>query len=290
MCLGDGSIGTTKLRGETYYRQAYYTSSKRLADDVQEIVLKIGKNCTIHPRDREALYDKKKNKTYKRKKQYDITVLNSKTVNGFQSKTHKFQNVWYKGFVYCIQIENKTMVTRRNGQTLITGRSERPTTVIRLQEASMNRQDLSIKLAEFTTLQNIAMRIVLLTRKYMKQADYEAIIGEKDAGFYRLTEEHLRRFFYIKPVGSSVTHVKEIRQSQMQFMLDTLMKIPPELAMQSIEPFTVNWYEAVRSSLEAADIKNIDRILLSMKRPPPEPVTFPMEQINELANIGYGGM
>jgi len=169
--------------------------------------------------------------------------------------------------------------------------TERPTTVIRLQEASMNRQDLSIKLAEFTTLQNIAMRIVLLTRKYMSQGDYEAIIGEKDAGFYRLTEEHLRRFFYIKPVGSSVTHVKEIRQAQMQFMLDTLTKIPPELAMNSIEPFTINWYEAVRSSLDAADIKNIDRILISMKRPPPEPVMFPsVEQINELAGIGYGGM
>ena len=59
---------------------------------------------------------------------------------------------------------------------------ERPTTVIRLQQASLNRLDLAIKMAEYTVLQNIAQRIILLARRYMPQKTYEMIIGDREAG------------------------------------------------------------------------------------------------------------
>lgn len=178
--------------------------------------------------------------------------------------------------------------------------SEQPTTVMKLQQASLNRLDLSIKLAEFTTLQNIATRVILLTRKYMEQGDYEAIIGERDAGFYRIKEEDIRRFYYVKPVGSSVTNIKEIRQAQIQFAIDSLSKIPPQMMADNMEPFTVNWYEALRTALENADIKNLDRILVKLQQQQQQggpmgmggmPPMMPMaEELAALGGVGYGGM
>ena len=177
--------------------------------------------------------------------------------------------------------------------------SEQPTTVMKLQQASLNRLDLSIKLAEFTTLQNIATRVILLTRKYMDQGDYEAIIGEKDAGFYQIDEEAIRRFYYVRPVGSSVTNIKELRQAQIQFAIESLAKIPPEMMANNMEPFQVNWYEAIRTALETSDLKNIDRILVKMQQQQQQgpmgmggmPPMMPMaEELTALGGVGYGGM
>jgi hypothetical protein len=277
MCLGDGSISKTKLRGKVYTKQHYTTYSKVLADDIQEIVLKMGKNLSIHYRQGRDTLDKKQNKTYHCKPQYELVVCDSKTVNGFQSKTHKFQNTWYKGTVYCIEENNnKTMVTRRHGQTLITGRSEQPTTVMKLQQASLNRLDLAVKLAEFTTLQNIASRIVLLTRRFMDQATYEAIIGDTDAGFFRLSEEDIRRFYHFKPVCSSITNIKEVRQAQIQTAIDLVMKLPPQLMQMNVQPFTVDYYELLRTAYDAVDVKNVDRILIKIPMQQPQQPGVPL--------------
>jgi len=142
--------------------------------------------------------------------------------------------------------------------------SEQPTTVMKLQQASLNRLDLAVKMAEFTTLQNIATRIILLTRRFMNPELYEAIIGEQDAGFFRLTEEDIRKFFYIKPVGSSITNIKELRQQQIANAIQLLQTIPPELAANNITPFTVDWYEALNTALESTDIKNRERIVVDL--------------------------
>ncbi|MCP4597071.1 hypothetical protein [Neptuniibacter sp.] len=138
---------------------------------------------------------------------------------------------------------------------------EQPTTVMKLQQASMNRLDLAVKMAEFTTLQNIATRVVLLNRRYMEKDDWEAIVGEPDAGFYRLSEEQIRRFFMFKPMGSSVTHIKELRQQQIQAAMDMTVSIPPEATMSAHTPFKVDLFELLTTAYDAIDIKNADRIL-----------------------------
>ena len=142
--------------------------------------------------------------------------------------------------------------------------SEQPTTVMKLQQASLNRLDLSVKLAEFTTLQNIAARIIMLTRRYMAQEDYEAIVGGQDAGFYKLTEEDIKRFFYFTPMGSSVTHVKEVRLQQIQSAMELALQIPPELRMNNIQPYTANLYELEKELYESIDVRNSDRLLVKM--------------------------
>lgn len=177
--------------------------------------------------------------------------------------------------------------------------SEQPTTVMKLQQASLNRLDLAVKLAEFSTLQNIATRIILLTRRFMDPAMYEAIIGDQDAGFYRLSEEDIRRFFYFMPVGSSVTNIKELRQQQIQAALQMLQGIPPQMAQMNIQPFTVDWYEAFKTALDAVDIKNADRILIKLQQqmPPAQPgmeeggqMGMPgADVMQQLASVLYGG-
>ena len=172
---------------------------------------------------------------------------------------------------------------------------EQPTTVMKLQQASLNRLDLAVKLAEFTTLQNIATRIILLTRRYMDQSTYEAIIGDQDAGFYRLNEEDIRRFYHFKPVGSTITHIKEIRQQQIQTAIQMLIGIPPQIAATNITPFTIDWYETAKTALDAIDIKNQDRILVKLQ-PPQQPMNhMGMQQglgdpneMQALANVMYG--
>jgi len=155
-----------------------------------------------------------------------------------------------------------------------------------------------VKLAEFTVLQNIATRIILLTRRYMPQQVYESIIGEPDAGFYRMNEEQIRRFYFFKPIGSSITHVKEIRQQQIQWAIQMLMtasQVGP-VNMMGMKPFTVDWFEAIKTGLEVADIKNIDKMLVNLS---PEqgqmamsmlmPPQASKQEMQETQAIGYGG-
>jgi hypothetical protein len=127
----------------------------------------------------------------------------------------------------------------------------------------------------------------------MPQKVYEAILGEPDAGFYRMTEDQIRRYFIARPIGSSVTHVKELRQQQMQMMTQILGNVAP-LAAQSTEPFTINWYQAAKTSLEAADIKNADQILIKMQ---PEQIQQQQQQMmmqkqqavqEQLKMVSYG--
>lgn len=171
---------------------------------------------------------------------------------------------------------------------------ERPTTVIKLQQASMNRVDLAVKLAEFNSLQAIATRVIMLTRRYMPQQTYEAIIGEPDAGFYKMSEEDIRKFYLIKPIGSSVTHVKEIRQNQMAYAGQMLMQMA-QIGPMNPEPFMINFLPYIKEALKTADIKNADQIVMTqqnmmmgqqMMGPQMPPQQNEMQQLQQ---VPYGG-
>ena len=163
---------------------------------------------------------------------------------------------------------------------------EKPTTVIRLQQASLNRLDLAVKMAEYTTLQNIAIRVVLLARRYMSQQTYETIIGDQDAGLYKLSEEAIQRFYTIKPMGSSVTKVKEARQQQIGLAMQILEKVAP-VAMSGAEPFSVNWYQATKSGLDALDIKNLEQLIVKMS-PEQVQMTVSRQEQEQLKQVKYG--
>ncbi|MBT9138646.1 MAG: hypothetical protein DDT31_01215 [Syntrophomonadaceae bacterium] len=142
---------------------------------------------------------------------------------------------------------------------------ETATGIIRLQQAALLRFDTKIKLMEFTGIRKIGTYMILLIRRFLPKKEYERILGEKDAGLYLLKEEDLLKSYDIKPVGSSVTGIKEIRTAQILKAQEIVGALPAELTMKNIEPFLVNLYSLARTSLEALDIRNIEEILIPQR-------------------------
>jgi hypothetical protein len=46
-----------------------------------------------------------------------------------------------------------------------------------------------------------------------------------------------------------------------------IMAVPPMIMQTSVEPFTVNWYEAIKTFYDSVDIQNVDRILIKLQPP-----------------------
>ncbi|MDF2953716.1 MAG: Anaerobic ribonucleoside-triphosphate reductase [Thermodesulfobacterium sp.] len=100
MMKGDGYIGNGNID--------YYTKSKRLADDVQEIVLKLGYSANI--------YEKKKdNFTW-----YRVSISKTKY---FKLQHKNIAKAKYKGKVYCLEVPNHVLFVRRNGKACWCGNS-----------------------------------------------------------------------------------------------------------------------------------------------------------------------
>lgn len=114
---GDGYINNTS----TVPVYHYTTTSKRLAADVQEISLKLGYGSTVHiKKPRMGGYIKGR-LVQSILPSYTVTSYNrvNLTTHGPQ---HSFK-VPYKGYVYCAETENETLVTRRNGKVITLGNS-----------------------------------------------------------------------------------------------------------------------------------------------------------------------
>ncbi len=89
-----------------------FTTSKRMADDLSELVLKAGYRPKVDRRryaGREITF---KNGTYKIN--YDLYVIH---MNYRANITHVKKDVMaYSGYVYCVEVPNHTLLVRRNGR------------------------------------------------------------------------------------------------------------------------------------------------------------------------------
>lgn len=99
------------MKGDGYIKNGnveYYTKAKKLADDFQELILKLGFTANI--------YEKRKGnfQWYKvcnsRRKHFKISKRNIRKVN-------------YQGKVYCLEVPNHTLYVRRNGKACWSGNS-----------------------------------------------------------------------------------------------------------------------------------------------------------------------
>lgn len=95
MMKGDGYIGNGNYE--------YYTKSKKLADDVQEIMIKLGYCANI--------YIKTKGKF----KWYVISRLATKM---HKVAAKNINEIEYSGKVYCVEVPNQTLLVRRNGKSV----------------------------------------------------------------------------------------------------------------------------------------------------------------------------
>jgi len=108
----------------------YFTSSKQLADDVQEIILKMGYGSSIYTRDRIGHEVKINGKVTGKCNFIQYTVTRNeknltpeiciKDTDGHKDM-HKL--IPYEGKAYCVTVENGLILSRYNGKCVITGNS-----------------------------------------------------------------------------------------------------------------------------------------------------------------------
>lgn len=99
--------------------EAYYTASSGLADDLQELFMRIGKRAGISKRGpRTALTTGGDQvKEIRSGVSYTVTVSTTDQLS-IDRKKHLAKD-HYKGMVYCAGVPNGTLITRRNGSVLI---------------------------------------------------------------------------------------------------------------------------------------------------------------------------
>lgn len=108
--MGDGSIH--------YGRMRFHSGSKRLIDDIQELVLKIGKSGIITIDKRRRMLNPINKKYYKANKVYSLEIK-PETKAGIRKKDIK--EVGYNGYVGCVTVPNSFVVVRRNRRIAISG-------------------------------------------------------------------------------------------------------------------------------------------------------------------------
>ena len=115
MLKGDGNRQSRKCGSK---QTTYYTSSKKLANNIQELLQKIGKDGSITTCKPSSHKSYIKGREIKSKSIiYKIYQRDSKlrAMNG--------QKVFYKGYIYCVSIPNGLVYVRRNGKPIWSGNS-----------------------------------------------------------------------------------------------------------------------------------------------------------------------
>lgn len=133
--LGDGYL--------KYGYREYYTSSPYLANDLQELVLKIGRCASLSSRMRDNPFSKSKKF---RHRCYLVHELSPGTNETEVRKRH-----WYKtdydGKVYCVEVPNHILFVRRNNKTVFLGNcnnADRESAAIREQKKRWYKDLISI--------------------------------------------------------------------------------------------------------------------------------------------------
>jgi phage terminase large subunit GpA-like protein len=118
----DGAIagdGWTQCKGKSRFR-TYATTSKLLADDMQELFIKLGCSSSI---------SKKEASTYNIEGRFGLSqpqywVSECKTPAALlrqSDNTPIFRRVPYEGMVHCVSVPNGTLIARRSGKSFIVG-------------------------------------------------------------------------------------------------------------------------------------------------------------------------
>jgi len=110
-CKGDGNLNNGF--------RVFYTSSKKLADGIQELLLKTGKSGTIKKRERKGGVWIKDHWAKINHPQYEIHERVKKNVSWLDKRDMEI--VPYNKDVYCVTVPNHTLYVRRNGKPSFCG-------------------------------------------------------------------------------------------------------------------------------------------------------------------------
>jgi thymidylate synthase (FAD) len=117
-CLLEGlleSDGTRFERTSVTERQTFYTTSRKLADQVQELALKLSRSASVRPHP-----VRPGGGHYGSKARSRVTLYaerNSRPALGRTKKQASEQMGvdWYDGLIHCVEVPNGTLYVRRNG-------------------------------------------------------------------------------------------------------------------------------------------------------------------------------
>ena len=98
--------------------EQYYSTSKRLIDDLQELCLRVGRRGTISKRNPRTQIMPNGQESNCREA-WELVI--SKTDRLSIDRKKHIETDKYNGIVYCAAVPNGTLVTRRNGSILISG-------------------------------------------------------------------------------------------------------------------------------------------------------------------------
>jgi phosphoribosylamine-glycine ligase len=110
MMFGDG----TKIKKGN---RLYTTTSKKLADDLQEIIIKAGRLATIYEKEPKIVwFEKEKRYIYGKEKQYLVYEFKEDT-DEYCFTNDEIKWIDYEGFVYCVEVPSHIIYVRRNGKS-----------------------------------------------------------------------------------------------------------------------------------------------------------------------------
>lgn len=119
-CLGDGTRRTIKNRygNGSHEEVTFYTSSKKMADDLMELILKIGKRPYLYlnkTKNKETIH---KNGTYAAN--HDMWHISIRKHSNTMIKNQIVNDVPYDDYVYDVTLEkNHTLLVRRNNKIVL---------------------------------------------------------------------------------------------------------------------------------------------------------------------------
>lgn len=104
-------------------RRSYYTTSRPIADGLQELMLRTGKRAGIYSRPARTATLKDGRTITPSAGVEDITITEWSGNRLAIDRRKQLDTDHYKGIVYCATVPNSILLTRRNGKVLISGNS-----------------------------------------------------------------------------------------------------------------------------------------------------------------------
>ena len=216
LMLGDGSI--SKKGAETYY-----TNSKRLANDVQELIIKLGYGSLIRSRSR---LHKEKLLTV-----YEVS-RHVKTDKYWIQNAKKVTEVNYDGMIYCAEVPNHTLIVRRNGKATWCGNSIGVVTINCARLGYLFKGDKESLYKRLDYLMDLARNSLELKRKTLKQ--------NMDRGLY----PYIKRW-----LGTLRNHFSTIGVNGINEMIRNFTNDKEDITTEKGHAFAVEFLDHVRQNL-----------------------------------------
>lgn len=216
LMLGDGSVSKNG-------QETYYTCSKQLASDVQELIIKLGYGSRITTKDK--LYHGKINRIYEVSKH----VKSDK----YWIQTHKKIEVEdYYGKIYCAEVPNHTLMVRRNGKATWCGNSIGVVTINCARLGYLFKGDKESLYNRLDYLMDLARNSLELKRKTLKQ--------NMDRGLY----PYIKRW-----LGTLRNHFSTIGVNGINEMIRNFTNDKEDITTEKGHAFAVEFLDHVRGKL-----------------------------------------